>query len=101
MTSGAMKMMNLIKTLIFFLLLLTALIPARAQTAAPLITSLSAASLARSGRLIIQGSNFGAGQGGQVRLGGLSAPVTRWTDTMIVAYVPEATPPGTSMVSIK
>lgn len=94
-------MMGLIKTLILFLLLLTALIPARAQTAAPVITSLSAASLVRSGRLIIQGSNFGVGQsGGQVRIGGLSAPVTRWTDTMIVAYAPEATPLGTNMVSV-
>ncbi|HKP10687.1 MAG TPA: IPT/TIG domain-containing protein, partial [Blastocatellia bacterium] len=81
-------MKNAVKSLVLFSLLLTALIPARAQSAAPIITSLSATSLSRSGRLIIQGANFGA-TAGQVRVGGVAAPVTRWADTMIVAYVPE------------
>jgi hypothetical protein len=90
-----------IKLLTLLSLLLIAFVRAGAQTAAPAITSLSAASLARSGRLIIQGANFGVSQNaGQVRIGGLSAPVTRWTETMIVAYVPEATPLGTNMISV-
>ena len=92
-------MKNAVKSLVLFSLLLTALIPARAQSAAPIITSLSATSLSRSGRLIIQGANFGA-TAGQVRVGGVAAPVTRWADTRIVAYVPEAAPLGANAVAV-
>ena len=73
-----------------------------AQTApAPLITSLSSTSLPRSGRLVIQGSGWGGVNGaGRVEIGGMTAPVTRWSETSITAYVPERTSLGTVMVQV-
>jgi outer membrane protein assembly factor BamB len=63
--------------------------------AQPTITSLSASALARSGRLVIRGSGFGATRGSDaVEIGGVSAPVTRWSDASITAYVAETTPLG-------
>ncbi len=60
-------------------------------TAQPVITSLSADSLPRSGRLRIFGTNFGTTRGNsRVLIGGLSAWITRWSDTAITAYVPVA-----------
>jgi hypothetical protein len=56
----------------------------------PHIESLSALTLTRSGRLRILGANFGATQAGrQVLIDGVAAPVSRWSDTLIVAYVPD------------
>lgn len=58
---------------------------------APHINSLSDTELARSGRLLINGTNFGNAQGtGDLLVDGLSAIATTWTDTEIHAYVPEA-----------
>ena len=54
------------------------------------ITSLSTATLERSGYLEIFGENFGGD--GTVLIGGVSAPVADWQNTRIVAYVPESTP---------
>ena len=73
-----------------------------AQTApAPRITSLSVTSAPRSGRLIIQGSGWGAVRGqARVEIGGVTAPVTRWSDTSVTAYVPERTSLGTVMVQV-
>ena len=51
------------------------------------ISSLSANTLDRSGYLEILGSNFGGS--GEVLIDGISAPVTSWESTRIVAYVPE------------
>jgi len=51
------------------------------------ITSLSATTLARSGRLRIFGTGFGSD--GQVLIDGQPAPIADWADTLIVAYVPE------------
>jgi hypothetical protein len=51
------------------------------------ITSLSAGTLARSGRLRIFGSGFGTE--GQVLIDGQPAPIADWADGLIVAYVPE------------
>ena len=51
------------------------------------ITSLSATTLARSGRLRIFGIWFGTD--GQVLIDGLPSPIADWADTLIVAYVPE------------
>ncbi|HLC42484.1 MAG TPA: PQQ-binding-like beta-propeller repeat protein [Methylomirabilota bacterium] len=75
---------------------------AQAQTAtSPVIASLSATTLSRSGRLLIQGSGFGAAQGdGQVVVGGLTAPITRWSDSSIAAYVPETTALGSVFVQV-
>jgi hypothetical protein len=61
-----------------------------APTGPGTISNLSATTLERSGYLEIFGSNFGGS--GQVRIGGLSAPVADWTDGHIVACVPEAAP---------
>ena len=71
------------------------------QAAPPVIASLSATQLARSGRLVIQGSGFGGEQGaGLVEVAGLPAIVTRWSDGRIVAYVPEAAPLGPAAVTV-
>jgi PQQ-like domain/IPT/TIG domain len=73
---------------------------ARAATA-PSITSLSAASLDRSGRLLISGAGFGTVQAnGHVTVGGVTALVTRWSDTLIAAYVPEAASVGADPVRV-
>ena len=53
------------------------------------ITSLSETTLARSGYLEINGSNFGSD--GTVLIDGVSAPVADWQSTKIVCYVPEST----------
>lgn len=70
----------------------------------PAITALSTTSPPRSGLLRITGTNFGGFDGvrrdGRVLINGVSAPVTRWTDTLISAYVPEATPLGATTVRV-
>ncbi|HET8948416.1 MAG TPA: PQQ-binding-like beta-propeller repeat protein [Candidatus Polarisedimenticolia bacterium] len=71
------------------------------RPAAPAIGSLSATTLARSARLLIDGSGFGDVQGtGRVEIAGLTAFVTRWSDTHIAAYVPEAAPLGLGAVAV-
>jgi hypothetical protein len=85
--------MNLLRRLIPVIPLAVALCGAsgRAQAVTPQISGLSDAALARSGRLLIFGSGFGAAQGSsQVLIDGLDAIATTWTDTEIHAYVPEA-----------
>lgn len=68
---------------------------------AQIINSLSADTLARAGRLKISGSGFGAAQGGgAVRIGGISAPVSGWSDTLITAYVSESVPLGQQNVQV-
>ncbi|HVG91017.1 MAG TPA: PQQ-binding-like beta-propeller repeat protein, partial [Alphaproteobacteria bacterium] len=65
------------------------------------INSLSSTTAPRSGRLLIQGSGFGTVQStGHVEIGGVATPLTRWTDTLIAAYVPETTPTGTVNVQV-
>jgi hypothetical protein len=69
--------------------------------APPSITTLSASSLPRSGRLKIKGKNFGALQdSSKVKIGNLVAPVSSWSATSITAYVPEASLLGTSNVQV-
>ena len=69
--------------------------------ALPSITSLSATTLPRSGRLVISGAGFGAVQaGGKVRIAGLRALVSRWSDSSITAYVPEGAPVATNPVQV-
>lgn len=83
------------------LAVLAFLLAGAATQAPPVIASLSATGLARSGRLVIQGSGFGDEQGtGRVEIAGLPAIVTRWTDLRIVAYVPEAAPLGPAEVAV-
>jgi hypothetical protein len=79
-----------------FLSLLPAISPAK-----PMITGLSASTLARSGRLRITGTGFGATQGfSSVQIGGHTALVTLWSDSLITAYVPELSPTGAVTVQV-
>jgi hypothetical protein len=72
-----------------------------AQSQVPQITSLSAQTLTRSGRLRIFGTNFGSGgSGSQVLIDGQSAIVTRWNASQINAYVPELAGPGSVTVQV-
>src|ERR1700681_4304023 len=74
---------------------------AAAAVAQPNITGLSSSTAARSTRVLIQGSGFGGVQGnGHMDIGGLVAPLTRWSDTLISAYVPEKAPIGTLNVQV-
>ena len=73
-------------TVVFGLSLL-ALTVSPVSAATVQITSLSASTLARSGRLRIFGSGFGTQ--GQVLIDGQPAPIADWADSLIVAYVPE------------
>jgi len=67
----------------------------------PQISSLSASSLSRSGRLRILGANFGtASASSYVTIGGVRCWTTRWSDTAITAYVPESLPLGTHPVQV-
>jgi hypothetical protein len=91
-----MKIKNTLTFLITVIYIsLAALTNADAQT----ITSLSADTLTRSGRLKITGSSFGATQG-TVQIGGVSAPVSSWSDTSITAYVGETTGIGNVNVQV-
>ena len=68
---------------------------------APTLSSLSSATLAQAGRLIISGSGFGAEQGsGVVQIGGVSAPVSNWSDSSITAYVSDGSALGSDNVQV-
>jgi hypothetical protein len=62
------------------------------------IDSLSVSTLPRSGLLEIFGTNFGGS--GQVLIGGLAAPVSYWSHTRVIAYVPEPAPLMTVEVQV-
>jgi outer membrane protein assembly factor BamB len=64
----------------------------------PVITGINAGELPRSGRVVIQGSGFGAS--GDVLIAGLWAWTTTWTDGRVVAYVPEAAPLGPTLLHV-
>jgi len=69
--------------------------------AGPAVASVSPPSVARSGYFQLNGANFGATQnGGRVTVGGHAAAVARWTDSQIIAYVPEAAALGTNPVQV-
>lgn len=71
------------------------------QSDASSISSISPATVTRAGRFRITGSGFGAQQGtGSVTVGGVVAPVSRWNDTAITAYVPEGAPLGADAVQV-
>lgn len=72
-----------------------------AAAAQPVISSTSDSTLPRSGRLVIQGSGFGAVPGSStVLIGGLPALFARWSDALITAYVPEAAATGQAAVQV-
>jgi hypothetical protein len=88
-------MTRILRIFFFFLLV------AATAAAQPNIISLSSAAPSRSSRLLIQGSGFGTVQGsGHVEIGGIVAPLTRWSNTLIAAYVPEAAATGTVNVQV-
>jgi hypothetical protein len=92
---------NLAHLKVFAVLYVIALLGLNIQPVAasgPQITSLSQAAQTRSGRIKITGTGFGVS--GQVLIGGLPAWTTRWTDTLVVAYVPEAAQVGTVPVQV-
>ncbi|MEO7725351.1 MAG: PQQ-binding-like beta-propeller repeat protein [Chthoniobacterales bacterium] len=67
----------------------------------PTLSALSATTLAQAGRLIISGSGFGEQKGtGVVQIGGSSAPVSKWADNSITAYVPDAAPLSNDNVQV-
>jgi len=69
--------------------------------AQPTISSLSNSTAARSSRILIQGAGFGSLLGAShVQVGGISAPLTRWSDTLIAAYVPETAATGAANVQV-
>lgn len=67
----------------------------------PQIENISDLVLGRAGRLRIFGASFGAIQGdSQVLIDGVPAPISRWSDTLIVSYVPEAAQIATVPVKV-
>src|SRR4030081_178763 len=81
--------------------MIVVLFAAAVAPAQPTITGLSNTSAARRSPLLIQGSGFGAVQGnGRVPIGGPIAPLTRWSDTLIAAYIPETAPIGAGNVQV-
>ena len=81
--------------------LFLSLVTAAAAGAQPVITSLSADALERSGRLRVGGASFGvSSDDSRVEIGGIPAASTRWSDSLIVAYVPEAATLGAASVQV-
>lgn len=66
--------------------------------AQPVISGINKTSFPRSGRVAIAGSNFGTS--GEVSIAGLTAWTSTWTDTRVVAYVPEAAALGPASLHI-
>lgn len=86
---------------VLFLMGLLLIVGGRNASSQVVINSLSASTVPRSGRVIIQGSGFGADQSAShVEIGGFTALVTRWSDTLVAAYVPEAAPVGSANVQV-
>ena len=73
----------------------------RTLTIPPSITQISTNTLPQAGRLKIIGTNFGNTQGaGSVRINGATAPVSDWSETLITAYVPDASTVGAGSVEV-
>ena len=88
-------MMMSFRNLLPALLLVAAV---RGASAEPVITGLNSSELPRSGRVAIEGTGFGAS--GEVAIAGLSAWTSTWTETRIVAYVPETAPTGAAALHV-
>lgn len=86
-----------------FSLLTLSLLMLPAVSAAPeklTIASVAPQVATRSGPLTIIGSGFGEKGSGSVLIGGARACTTIWTDTQVVAYVPESAVLGRNAVQI-
>ncbi len=70
-----------------------------AADAQPVVTSLTPSTIPRSGRLVISGSGFTTTRG-TVLVDGLAAFTTMWTDTRVVAFIPEAARLGSVPVQV-
>jgi len=69
--------------------------------AQPHVVALSERTSERSGRVLIHGVGFGDRRGrAHVEIGGVRAPVTRWSDTLIAAYVPSSAPLGRATLRV-
>ena len=79
----------------FLVLALLACSFSRAQT----ISGTTPATPVRSGRIVLQGSSFGSNEG-QVTVNGTVAPVAHWSETAIVAYIPETSSLGSGSVRV-
>lgn len=67
----------------------------------PRVDLVSSSTVTRSGRIRIFGTNFGEVRGtGSVQIGGIPAIVTRWSSTLIHAYVPESATLGTNELTV-
>jgi hypothetical protein len=67
-----------------------------------MISNLSVSTVTRSGRFVINGSNFGPNQGAsQVLVDNQPAIATLWSDTSIAAYVPEGANVGSDPVVVQ
>lgn len=65
------------------------------------ILSVTSHPITPSARLEIAGDSFGNAQGsGIVSIGEHDAIVMQWTNTMIVAYIPEVVPPGDTTLTV-
>ncbi|HYO53395.1 PQQ-binding-like beta-propeller repeat protein [Archangium sp.] len=74
---------------------------AAAESVAATLSALSTTSAPKAARLKLTGAGFGASQASSVvMIGGASAPVSRWSDTQITAYVPEGSALGSVPVSV-
>ncbi len=71
---------------------------APALAAQPAISGINKTTYPLSGRVVIHGTGFGSS--GEVFVDGLSAWVSTWTDTRIVAYVPESAPLGSAALYV-
>jgi len=71
---------------------------AAVAAAGPVVTGLNGDTFARSGRIAVTGSGFGSE--GTVLVAGLPALTSTWTDSRIVAYVPEVAPLGSVMLTV-
>lgn len=81
-----------------FIVCILALSLSSTAAASPLITEINKTEAQLSGRVAITGSDFGTD--GEVFIAGLSAWVSTWSDTRVVAYVPEAASVGSATVYI-
>jgi hypothetical protein len=67
----------------------------------PVVTAVVDPSLAHTDRLLINGSGFGLPlSGAHVEIDGVTAPFTRWTNTLISAYLPATTALGAHQVRV-
>jgi outer membrane protein assembly factor BamB len=71
-----------------------------AAGAPPVVTAVSDSSVARSGRFMITGSNFGDASSSRVEIGGTPAPTTRWGGSSITAYVRGDIAPGPTTLRV-